>query len=156
MSTNPYAPPNAAVSDPAADLVLTVRPNSITWSTRLLWFALFLSGLNVTLNSSRFVLTGPLLAGAVIGVLLSLGLIAWLTIKIYQGRNWARITLLIVILIGLPRFITQLPALYERSFVVAAIAVLISVLELVALGLTFVGPGSHWFRRRKESSASVA
>jgi len=47
--------------------------------------------------------------------------------------------------LGTPGFLLQLPALFRSSVLAAAIAVAISVLQLIALYLAFTGTGVRWF-----------
>ena len=157
MNHNPYAPPKAVVADPVIDPAPFSRPHEVTLAARLLWVALALGALNFMVDSVRAASGGSLPLAAVVISLLTLGLLGWLTQKIAHGRNWARIVFLIMFVAGVPIFFSQLPAMLERSvFATAISSVAISVLQIVALYLVFIGVGARWFRRRRGSDEAVA
>ena len=143
MSVNPYAPPKAVVTDPDAPSGSAEPPNEARLAARLLWCAIALSIVELTLgmnlaSSSIEVVAGPLL---VIGVL------SLLTHQISRGRNWARIVLLVLVALGMPGYFLTLPAMLAQSAFVTAISVAESVLQIAALYLVFIGAGASWFRR---------
>ena len=94
MSENPYAPPGACVDGPQEVENSGARPPQVTLALRLL-VANFCLGLLLdpptTLQSAVSIL--PFL-------LFALGLLAWLYNEISLGRNWSRITLLVIIIFG--------------------------------------------------------
>jgi hypothetical protein len=138
VSDNPYAPPKAVVADLATDLLsIPARPRAATSATNLLWFAISLGALNSAIVGS--------LSTLAVSVLI-LGLFAWLTHKVSRGRNWARITLLVIVVLALPgEFVTLL----EQPLLAAAISAVICGLQITALYLVFTGDGARWFRRGK-------
>jgi hypothetical protein len=73
--------------------------------------------------------------------------LAWLTYKIWRGRNWARITFLALYLVGLPFSIPTVRGLFSASVTVGCITVLQTILQLAAIYLLFAKPGSNWFKR---------
>jgi len=156
MNHNPYAPPKAVVADPVIDPAPFSRPHEVTLAARLLWVALALGALSFMVDSVRAASGGSLPLAAVVISLLTLGLLGWLTHKIAHGRNWARIVFLIMFVVGVPIFFLQLPAMLERSVFATAISVAISILQIVALYLVFIGVGARWFRRRRGSDEAVA
>lgn len=154
MNDNPYAPPKAVVADPVIDPAARNRPPEVTLAARLLWVALALGAFNAIVDSARLATAGSVspyfVVGSVAGSLLVLGLLAWLTHRIAHGRNWARIVFLLMFVMGIPIFLLQLPAMFATSVFATAISAAISVLQMIALYLVFLGAGSHWFRRREE------
>jgi hypothetical protein len=83
-------------------------------------------------------------------------LVAWLCYQIARARNWARIVLLVLTLLGVLALLfqlwiglTQMPAGVKMAMDPQAIPrlALPSALNIAALFLLFV-PGRKWFRRR--------
>jgi len=114
-----------------------------------------LGAVTSTANLLRYPSGGLSLAGVAVVVMLSFALIIWLTYEVSRGRNWARVTLLVFLVLGMPSFLSQLPATFQRSIVLAATEVVILLLQCFALYLVFIGAGARWFRRSKSSIESV-
>jgi hypothetical protein len=93
--------------------------------------------------SVGFILTVQIATFAIFGAL---------TYQIWLGRNWARITVLLLGLLGLPSYIPTLRTFLSVSFVAGFISLLQMALQVAALYLIFAKPGRSWFRR----NASVA
>ena len=68
---------------------------------------------------------------------------------IWNGRNWARITFLVVVIIGTPGSIFQL----LLGLTVTPISGLLDiggiVIQIIALIFLFQKPSSDWFRKMK-------
>jgi hypothetical protein len=155
MNYNPYSPPKAAVTD-AGDSALDSRPRAVT-------IALLLVAVNVAigfwgvLRMWPGISIGTVAAAAVAWRLARLLLVAWLCYQIARARNWARVILLVLTLLGALSFIfqlwiglTQMPAGVRMAMDPKAIALMALplVLNIAALFLLFV-PGRKWFRRRE-------
>ena len=86
-----------------------------------------------------------------IGAVLLQGLSALLIYKIWKGRNWARITYLVLTLLAILAWFQMAAALPSGVKFVPAVETLLplvgTTLDVVALFLLFV-PGRAWFRRR--------
>jgi len=156
VSHNPYAPPKAAVGQPVTRVALPGRPKEVTLAVRLQWVSLMLGAVTSTANLARYPRAGLSLAGVTVVVALSFALVIWLTYKVSRGRNWARITLLVFLVLGMPGFLSQLPATFERSIILAATAVAILLLQCFSLYLVFIAAGARWFRRNKPTVQSAA
>ncbi len=95
-------------------------------------------------------------------VLVNLGIalifFIWIYYKIYAGRNWARITLLVIlVLVGLMTmssvFMDKISELLAPApAVVKAQMIAGLVISLIILGLLFVSPGRSWFRPKSAGS----
>jgi hypothetical protein len=70
------------------------------------------------------------------------GGIAW---KLSQGRNWARIVYLIIVLLWLCQSAVSAKLLIRSPLPLASVLIQ-AVLHLTALTLLFTNPGRHWFR----------
>ena len=143
MNRNPYAPPQAAVADLERPLVMVARPPAVTLAIRLLWCSLALGTLSSILGQ---VLTS---SAGVVSVVIGLALGAWVTHKVSQGRNWARIASLVVFLVAVAAVVLQLTESVQRSVFVAITEVASYALHGLALYLVFTGAGARWFARGK-------
>jgi hypothetical protein len=74
-------------------------------------------------------------------------LIAVLIFNISAGRNWARITFLVMFIIGVVPTLPLVLGEFSRSAVVGALSAAQIGLQVYALFLLFTQPGSSWFRR---------
>lgn len=75
----------------------------------------------------------------------SLGLIVLLITKISAGRNWARVTFLVMLIIGLVPAISLMFGEFSRSLVAGIISLLQDGFQVYAMYLIFTRPGSFWF-----------
>ena len=88
----------------------------------------------------------------VIGVII-LGLMALLNSKISSGRNWARITFLVLYLLGMvPSFFIFL-AIFKESVFAGVVFIFQAVVQAAALFLMFTKPGSEWFNKGAHTEA---
>jgi hypothetical protein len=144
VDRNPYAPPKAAVADATANRQME-KPSQVTTAVRLLWSSLGLGILSSALQWEYLASLGSV--GFILSVqILSFTVLAWLIWKISVGRNWARITFLVLAIIGLG-FLAQIPSVFERSPASAVVGVIQLLLQFAALYLVFADPGRRWFRK---------
>jgi len=75
----------------------------------------------------------------------SLLIMAWLTHKTNQGRNWARITFLVLYIVGT---LISIPMLFmvPHSIVDVGVYIIQAVLQLAALIMLFSQNARPWFR----------
>jgi len=118
------------------------RPSQVLLAVRLLWASL---GLGIVTSAIMRPHLPPGRETLFIQVA-TFALLGWLTYKIWAGRNWARITFLVLWVLG---FIPAVPILL-RTFGVSPLAGSInlvqSLLQIVALYLVFTNPGRSWFK----------
>lgn len=154
MNLNPYSPPKAAVSD-AGESAMGPRPQVVN-------IALLLVAVNIAIGLWGALRRWPDISLGVVAIasmtmrLAKLILVAWLCYQIARARNWARIVLLVLTLLGVLALLfqlwiglTQMPAGVKMAMDPQAIPrlALPSALNIAALFLLFV-PGRKWFRRR--------
>ena len=144
MTHNPYSPPAASVVDvPLPDR--GPRPHPVKWAVGMMWTSLILECVEVV--SASISHSRPVTPGAIFGLLLGFTIGGWLYYKLWMGRNWARITLLILIVISLPIAIQKIPQLLAQGPVVLGLHVFENAIEALAIYLVFV-PGRRWFAQR--------
>jgi len=147
MNENRYAPPSARVDDPVTSAAETAAPAALKLATRLLWASLAMGLVNAALEWNYVAAT--VTPNFVWGVLIfTFGLIAILTFNIGRGRNWARIVLLVLAIIGLPSLV-QMPAMFARSPVSASLSLLQTAIQLTALYIVFFTSARHAFSKQK-------
>jgi hypothetical protein len=104
----------------------------------------------VALSWEYFVSLYPTPMGLMFNQALTAAILVWLYYKVYVGRNWARITLLVFTVLGLWMFSSNImmgllaaaPAVAKGSMVLGFLV------NLTTMYLLFISKGRHWFRKR--------
>ena len=147
MERNLYSPPTAPVADPVeSHLGRPERPTEVGWAMWPLWMSFLLGAL--AMFQPFFLRTSLVFAALTIGM--SLAIEAWILFSIGRGRQWARITFLILWTIGIgyqavlwkARHIT-FPGRFSQSDVIVATETL---LDLAGICLLFSRRANLWFR----------
>ena len=122
------------------------KPRPIVTAVNLLWASLAVGLVKMLMDFSNLSTVAPAAFTNFI-LVFTFALSGFLIFKISAGRNRARITFLVLFIIGV------LPALpfvfgeFSRSAVVGALSVAQIGLQVYALFLLFIQPGSGWFRK---------
>jgi hypothetical protein len=113
-----------------------------------LWVSFFLTFVELALDwrGSTRNASGAFVVGS---AAITSAIQAWLYLKIARGRNWARITILVLIAISMPAVLIVVPEVAARAPWTAFITVVDLLLVFYALYLLFF-PGREWFRRRRD------
>lgn len=150
MSDNPYAPPRSSVGDAAPSQVTQVRPDQIGLAIRLAAINYGLGLVAIAVSWEYFSRLQPI-GSLIFNQLFSLALSVWIYYKIYVGRNWARITLLVLFSLGSFMTLSSLVReLLMAAPVVAKVQMVVGMgIGLAILWLLFISPGRHWFRRAR-------
>ena len=139
---NPYSPPMAVVVD--APGVMRERPDAVRR-------AFVFMGCNFVVTFISIALDWRHMSSVVSPIVLAtyefvvVGVLLWLYAKIWAGRNWARITYLILEGITLPGAAWSLPDIAARSPVVAGLHLIMIGLDLAVFYLLFF-PGRAFFK----------
>jgi hypothetical protein len=124
-----------------------IRPREVSIATRLSVVSLALGVLSSVLLWRFMTSTAPV--GFILTVqIFTFALLGWLIHKTWQGRNWARITLLVIVVLGLPFYVPNVRKFFAVSPTAGYVNVAQSILQVVALYLLFISPGRVWFNRR--------
>ena len=146
MSYNPYSPPATRVIDAAEP----ERPHAVKVALWLFWIALAIE-ISVWIQGWDDMNTGMISPLRYFAAMIGFGIAVWLYLKIRQGRNWARITVLVIALVrGAVVFapIVMEWRLYYYLYRASFFALMTEqILIFTALYLVFV-PGREWFKRR--------
>ena len=135
----------------SADKAFTTmeRPNDINLAMKCLWATLVFGFMKLVMDSEFiFSQVEPLFAILIMFIVAVLS--AFIFNSISQGRNWARITYLVLTLIGFPMSVSEMMSELGRSPVIGLISAVSIVLTIFALWLVFTMPGSAWFRRHSQ------
>ena len=131
-----------------------VMPEAVRRAVGVLWLSVLLAVVSSLVNwriAERA--EDPLVSVA--ARIFTFGFMALLIWKISQGRNWARVTWLVILVGG--SSITMLLALFFKtyrigvfgSFFSAAVFVIQTALQSYAIVLLFTARGGTWFARKK-------
>jgi hypothetical protein len=152
MSRNPYSPPDAPVSRPEEPA--RERPKQIVWASWLLWASVMLGFVSLYV-SDDFIrsmeemdeeMRSFMRIFLIVFMTVMVALYLWFIDRMRAGRNWARIVLLVFLVLGV---VTDLmPGGFEESAAYVAARILDIVLQVTAIVLMFRKPGSDWFQRQ--------
>jgi hypothetical protein len=130
------------------------RPRSVQVALWLFWMALAI-GILVWSHGWREMNEGMISPARYFGALISFGIEVWLYLKIRQGRNWARITVLVITLVRAVAVYAPIAMVWRLHYYMdrtSFFALIIGqILIYTALYLVFV-PGREWFRRARTGS----
>jgi hypothetical protein len=127
-------------------------PGVVTRAIVLIVISTFLLGLiKATLDWTRLTsLSGTVFTATVLSCTLAFN--AFLVWKIYQGRNWARITFLAFFSLGLLPWVFIVRAEFHRSIGLWSISMIQAAIQAYAMVLIFTSPGKEWFRPKQVQS----
>jgi hypothetical protein len=137
-------PPKAS---PMENSVQTEKPSTVVRAVKLLWASLLLGPLKIALEFSYVQASGAL-AFVVVGLFVTFPVVAFFISKISAGRNWARITFLVMFILVFVSRLSLVVEEFDRSAVLVGILSIAQfALQLYVLFLIFTQPGSSWFRK---------
>jgi hypothetical protein len=152
---NPYRPPGAAVADVPEAAALD-RPRVIKLAIQMLWLAQVLSAVlglvDLLETASENAYFGVSAIAFGVGVTLSFLVSLWIYGRAYAGRNWARIAIVVLQLLGFAilawsfawAFETEGGPSYSAVDILGIVAS--SGLAVVALVLLFFPDANAWYR----------
>lgn len=158
MEQTPYAPPAATVSDPVE--LLGPRPRSVRAAVLCLWISLAfgaaMSVIQLVPILRLFNVGGvglPALAATLLTVALTLGLLAFVAVKLNAGRGWVRWLFVAIFLLGVALLAVGAAANPDRLLatppLTAAGDILQLALQTAAVIFMFVRPSREWFAARR-------
>jgi hypothetical protein len=145
LEHNPYKPPGAVVADghgePARE-----TPASVVRAIILMVLSLALN-FGILVLDWRYVSSRVPPMALAFGEIFAVAIVAWLAWKIAAGRNWARITLLVLTLASLPQAGFEVLEAAPRAPYIAALKLLELGLDVGVVYLLFF-PGREFFRKK--------
>ena len=129
------------------------RPPKILTAIKLLWLRLAMGLLAVALSWSYYTRTQSPITVIVFQVI-GAAVFLWVCGKIYAGRNWARILLLISWLLIVAGSLTPVAwrVYIAMPMVPRTTAVLGVLIEAYVLWVLFISPAKVWFRKSRAST----
>ena len=128
---------------------VSTRPKEVRLGILCLWAALAVGLINSATHIFRFGTPVPLVILCPMFVLTFL-FSAFFIYKISQGRSWARVTYLILLIFGIVYTIRGLAVEFSHDPVMAVISVVRVIVLLYAMYLLFSYPSDAWFESRKK------
>jgi hypothetical protein len=153
MSDNSSLPSLTPVSDVTIHVDSSHPPLAVQLAIKLSWLSVGLRSLVVPLLFDRLIkigLSGSMLVAAMFVSVLALSLTVWLILKISARRNWARLTLAVIVLLSIPYFAKTLPTSFEMSFIAGVLFLLAYGTKYLATALLFGRQSTSWFRNAAE------
>jgi hypothetical protein len=159
---NKYAPPNSPVADvlpvnnsttpsgsPTGDADSkreTSRPRAVIIAGCLIALSVAIAGIDAARGASPTSNFNSIVTifWFVVLVLLT----AVFVQKLLQGRNWARVTYVVILVLGIPSVIATVHDLMVAPSTFDTVFLLQSVIQFSALGLLFTPSAGAWFRKR--------
>ena len=153
MESNPYKPPETEVEDLDESRPPLQRPFNVTWGVRLLWVYL-LAGLPSLIDlfgprrmtSPRDEVQETFIAVLQGVAIVSYVVVALLNILCWKGRNWARITHLVLLAMALLGSVWALPISFHGKTYQAAVYLLQTGLNIAGVALLFTPSAGAWYR----------
>jgi hypothetical protein len=122
------------------------KPQAVKTAVNLLWASIAVGLIMMLMDFSNVSAVAP--PGFTLLVLVSaLALIVFLIFRISAGKNWARITFLVMFVIVMTPTVPLMFSEFARSPFVAALSVTQVALQVYALFLLFTQPGTVWFQK---------
>jgi 4-amino-4-deoxy-L-arabinose transferase-like glycosyltransferase len=135
--------------DPTTEVTANLeRPQAVTRAVQLFSASLAIGGIRAVFDLTQRV-AGVYFFIALLILVLFLGIFFFFISRVAAGRNWARILLLILLLIGLPFAMPGYVFELKASLLRGSLSVLVAILQIVGMCLLFTKDSNGWFRRRK-------
>lgn len=135
--------------DPQAESESSVaRPQHAALAVKLIYSSFAIAGVRAVFELTRKV-SGASLLVAVLLLIVFLAICSFFVSKIAAGRNWARITFLVLLLIGLPFAIPSYIYEFKVRPLPATLSILASLLQIIGAGLLFTRDSNRWFSKGK-------
>ncbi|PJE81059.1 hypothetical protein COU58_04535 [Candidatus Pacearchaeota archaeon CG10_big_fil_rev_8_21_14_0_10_32_42] len=131
------------------------RPDKVSTAVTLLWIVIAVGVISSIFNFSSLLeiynASGLGLGGLIFTLYFSLLFLVFLIWKIGQGKNWARITYLVLFILGVPFTIYgYLTPTIEVSAFLIILRIAVMIVQIVALVFLFQKPSSDWFKSMKK------
>lgn len=148
MAESPYNPPTAQIDPPIQpEQQAMERPREIIYAIGLVVLMYVLGWVGILLSwdyQMSLQSTGQFLIGQVLGIAIA----GWIYYKVYQGRNWARILILVFSVFGWLMLLvpTVNQVLASAPTISQVVTISSHLIQLAVLWFLFISPGRHWFK----------
>jgi hypothetical protein len=148
LENNPYAPPRALVEDPLAVGESLARPTTVSASLNVIWGSIDLGIVGLIVNWTRGQVPHVPVAAVVFvaSAAAALAPLVWLAIKMKARRNWARVTYIVLEIVGIVFVSTQPERFGHLDMFNKSLFVVQSVLQFAAFALLLSPSAIRWFK----------
>jgi len=130
-----------------------LKPQPVRVAVTLLYIALLIGVINGLLNiffvSATNSVETAMPYGSVLSVIMLLvatAILGFFYFKIGQGRNWARILVLVLFILGALYFVFSIVGMFQEGYLIPVISIINTIIILIAIVLLFKQEASDWFR----------
>ena len=124
------------------------RPKVVSTAVLLLAASLLIGGIRAVFDLTHKV-SGASFFVALLILIVFLGVFFFLVSKIAAGRNWSRITLLVLLVLQLPFAIMGNLAEVRANLLQGSLSISIAILQLLGVVLLFTKNSNLWFKKLK-------
>ena len=124
---------------------MATKPREVNWAISLFWASLAVGPIKMAVQWTYLRSLGPTLFIALV-LIITIAVLSFFVWKTDQGKNWARITFLVLFVFGLPFSLSLLRAEFSRSTVSGILSLLQVIMQGMGLWLLFTTPGRNWFK----------
>ncbi len=150
MTENPYAPPTSQVADVEPGKPLP-RPRAVNLAIQLFWISVVITLPLWFVDGDAETSEPGIFLALVVGWVFALALMAftiWVIVSIGRARNWARITYVVLAVLGWLFLISELPGLFAMPWYYWSGYLANAALDVAIVVLLFTPAASAWFRAR--------
>jgi hypothetical protein len=145
-----YEPPTAAVADVLPDVDLSTRPATVVLACRVLWASLAFAAASSVLEVRYYLLVdqsvpNALLLGYGIASVIGFAIEGTFVYYVLQRANWARWILLGLFVVSWVLVMDAVTDLEPGDIRALYLDGVVTLLEIVASMLLFMGQGRKWF-----------
>jgi len=166
MTSNPYAPPSAPVNDAQPQALSLKRPAAVDRACTLLWCSVGLSILSMVLENMVTVQPPAAMKG-LLGLLLGVPITLWFTTKLKRGRNWMRVVLTTLTVLGVlmvPFMLLALRQIYVAGqgahFAVLIVNIAMTIVRVALIVVVTIlinlRAAKEWFQAMRDRGYSAA
>ena len=124
---------------------MTTKPREVNWAVGLLWASIGMGPLLTAMDWNFLKSHGPV-PNLIFNQAFTMALMGFLTWNLSYGRNWARIMLTAMFLLGIPVYFFYFKAAADRSITLVVLSILYALIQGAAILLIFIAPGKYWFK----------
>jgi hypothetical protein len=135
-------------------LDVSQKPAKVIWAVRLIYFSLgveLLRACVLTLFGITTTSTPVSVGELIVSMIITFPFTIILTVLVSQGRNWARILLLVMFLLGIFIVIPTLISQFQYHFLMGLFAVIMNFMQGIAIILLFRNESNAWFSSVKKN-----
>ena len=131
-----------------------IRPDRVNTAIKLLYSSLGVGVVRSLLEAPALIKQGASLGFVVFVSVFVLAFLSFFIHKIGKGRNWARITFLVMFILGIPISISPMIQSLMNNPVSGMLGLAQLVVQIIAIVFLFQKTASNWFKTIKKNKKS--